>query len=129
MKTKKMRLQQAKKAGEFMSSIDEANAWMAEAEESVKSDDLGKDVETAKALLKKQATLETELYQQVPFLLKHRMHSPPVHTKKSEIIYVLLNMHKSTANGLFTKSVAHDKNRIDPFCAFCVVRQIKLSFN
>jgi len=30
----------------------------------LRGDDLGKDVETAKALLKKQATLETELYQQ-----------------------------------------------------------------
>ena len=38
---------------------------MNEAEDVVKSDDLGKDVETAKVLLKKQTTLESELYQQV----------------------------------------------------------------
>jgi hypothetical protein len=64
MKTKKIRLEQAKKAVEFINSIEEVSAWMSEAEDVLKSDDLGKDVETAKALLKKQATLETELYQQ-----------------------------------------------------------------
>ncbi len=64
MKSKRIRLEQAKKAVEFINSIDEVSAWMNEAEDVLKSDDLGKDVETAKALLKKQAALESELYQQ-----------------------------------------------------------------
>ena len=64
MKTKKIRLEQARKAVDFINGIDEVNAWMNEADEILKNDDFGKDVETAKSMLKKQATLESELYQQ-----------------------------------------------------------------
>ena len=64
MKSKRIRLEQAKKAVEFINLIDEVSAWMNEAEDVLNSEDMGKDVETAKMLLKKQATLESELYQQ-----------------------------------------------------------------
>ena len=64
MKTKKIRLEQARKAVDFINAIDEVNAWMAEAEETLRNDDFGKDVETAKSMLKKQSSLEAELYLQ-----------------------------------------------------------------
>lgn len=47
-----------------MNSIDEVNTWMAEAEETLRGDDLGKDVESTTALIKKIASVESDLYQQ-----------------------------------------------------------------
>jgi len=47
-----------------MNSIGEVNTWMGEAEETLRGDDLGKDVETTTALIKKISTIESELYQQ-----------------------------------------------------------------
>ena len=64
MRSKRVRLEQANRAVDFINSVDEVVAWMTEAEEVLKSDDLGKDVESVKALLKKHAALETELGQQ-----------------------------------------------------------------
>merc|ERR1711997_1297041 len=64
MKAKRVRLEQANKAVDFMNAVDEVKLWMNEAEDLLQSDDLGKDVETVKALLKKQSTLESELCQQ-----------------------------------------------------------------
>lgn len=64
MKTKKIRLEQARKAVDFINAIDEVSGWMTEAEEILRNDDFGKDVETAKSMLKRQSSLEAELYLQ-----------------------------------------------------------------
>ena len=64
MKAKRVRLEQANKAVDFMNSVDEVKLWMNEAEDLLQSDDLGKDVESVNALLKKHATLEADLCQQ-----------------------------------------------------------------
>ena len=64
MKAKRVRLEQANKAVDFMNSVDEVKLWMNEAEDLLQSDDLGKDVESVNALLKKQNTLESDLCQQ-----------------------------------------------------------------
>ena len=64
MRLKRVRLEQANKAVDFIHAVDEVCAWMSEAEDILRSDDLGKDVESVKALLKKQSTLEIELCQQ-----------------------------------------------------------------
>ena len=60
-RAKRVRLEQADRAVDFINGVDEVTHWMAEAEEVLKSDDLGKDVESVKALLKKHSALEAEL--------------------------------------------------------------------
>lgn len=62
-KVKQMRLLQANKAVEFNNNVEEIIHWLKEAEEILRSDDLGKDVESVLALLKKHANVETELCQ------------------------------------------------------------------
>ncbi len=62
-KIKQTRLQQANKAVEFINNVDEIIHWLKEADEVLRNDDLGKDVESVLALLKKHANVETELCQ------------------------------------------------------------------
>ena len=62
-KSKQMRLMQANKAVEFVNNVDEITHWLKEAEEVLRNDDLGKDVESVMALLKKHSNVETELCQ------------------------------------------------------------------
>lgn len=62
-KVKRLRLTQANKAVEFINGVDEIIHWLKEADEVVRNDDLGKDVESVNALLKKHANIETELCQ------------------------------------------------------------------
>ena len=62
-KLKQNRLMQANKAVEFVNNLDEIIHWLKEADEIVRNDDLGKDVESVMALLKKHNHVETELCQ------------------------------------------------------------------
>ena len=62
-KLKQNRLMQANKAVEFVNNLDEIINWLKEADEIVRNDDLGKDVESVMALLKKHNNVETELCQ------------------------------------------------------------------
>ena len=62
-KVKHMRLEQANKAVEFVNNVDEITNWLQEADEILRNDDLGKDVESVQALLKKHSNIETELCQ------------------------------------------------------------------
>lgn len=63
VKLKHMRLEQANKAVEFVNNVDEIINWLKEAEEILRNDDLGKDVESVNTLLKKHANIEAELCQ------------------------------------------------------------------
>ena len=62
-KLKQNRLLQANKAVEFVNNLDEIINWLQEADEILRNDDLGKDVESVLALLKKHSNVELELYQ------------------------------------------------------------------
>ena len=62
-KVKHLRLEQANKAVEFVNNVDEITNWLQEADEILRNDDLGKDVESVQALLKKQNNIETEIIQ------------------------------------------------------------------
>lgn len=64
MKAKRVRLEQASKAVDFINAVDEIEFCLKEAEDQLQSDDLGKDVENVKSLIKKEAVLEAELVQQ-----------------------------------------------------------------
>ena len=62
-KVKHLRLEQANKAVEFVNNVDEITNWLQEVDEILRNDDLGKDVESVQALLKKQNNIETEIIQ------------------------------------------------------------------
>ena len=57
-KSKQMRLLQANKAAEFVNNVDEIIHWLKDADEVLRNDDLGKDVESVIVLLKKHASIE-----------------------------------------------------------------------
>ena len=62
-KAKHLRLEQANKAVEFVNNVDEITNYLQEVDEILRNDDLGKDVESVQALLKKHSNIETELCQ------------------------------------------------------------------
>ncbi len=62
-KLKRNRLEQANRAVEHINNVDEVVHWLKEADDVLRNDDLGKDVESVNALLKKHSNVETELYQ------------------------------------------------------------------
>ena len=62
-KLKQNRLLQANKAVEFVNNLDEIINWLKEADEILRNDDLGKDVESVLVLLKKHSNVESELCQ------------------------------------------------------------------